>query len=273
MTTPLPQDLRQRIVRAVEKGGSFRQATARYEVSPSAAVKIMRRVRETGPTRPDRIGGHRRPGLEPHQDLLRSLVEGKSGITLAEIQAELRTHPITVQALSTIHLMLKRMGLTHKKDAQSGRAGPAGRSARASTLSDVAALHGCKPLCLSGRDWHGHQQDRRYGGAPGGQRAVDAVPHGHWLTTTFMAGLRGSGIVAPLVVDGPMGGEISRAYVEQMLASALSKGDVVVLDNLAAHKVASVVEAIREVGASLLHLPARRVPVRGVPELRQELRV
>jgi transposase len=95
---------------------------------------------------------------------------------------------------------------------------------------------------------------RRYGRSPRGQRVVDAVPHGHWLTT-FVAGLRENGIVAPLVVDGPMKGEIFRAYVEQMLAPALSKGDVVVLDNLAAHKVAGVAEAIRGVGASLLYLP------------------
>jgi putative transposase len=85
MTTPLSQDLRRRIVRAVEKGSSIRQAAARYEVSPSAAVKLMRRVRETGSVTPERIGGHRRPVLEPYQDLLRSLVEAKSGITLSEI--------------------------------------------------------------------------------------------------------------------------------------------------------------------------------------------
>jgi transposase len=115
MTAPLSQDLRRRIVRAVEKGSSIRQAAARYEVSPSAAVKLMRRLRETGSVTPDRIGGHRRPVLEPHQDLLRSLVEGKSGISLAEIQSELRTRGIEVQALSTIHLTLRRIGLTRKK--------------------------------------------------------------------------------------------------------------------------------------------------------------
>ena len=115
MTTPLSQDLRRRIVRAVEGGISIRQAAARYEVSPSSAVKLMRRLRETGSVKPERIGGHRRSVLEPHQDLLRSLVEAKSGITLAEIQAELRARAIDVQALSTIHLMLKRMGLTRKK--------------------------------------------------------------------------------------------------------------------------------------------------------------
>ena len=127
MTTPLTQDLRRRMVRAVEKGSSIRQAAARYEVSPSAAVKLMRRLRETGSVTPKRIGGHRRPVLEPHQDLLRTLVEGKSGITLAEIQAELRTRGIEVQALSTIHLMLKRMDLTHKK-RRSGRPSRTGRT-------------------------------------------------------------------------------------------------------------------------------------------------
>jgi transposase len=126
MTTPLSQDLRRRIVRAVEKGSSIRQAAARYEVSPSAAVKLIRRLRETGSTKPDRVGGHRRPVLEPHQSLLRSLVDAKSGITLSEIQAELRARGIEVQALSTIHLMLKRMDLTHKK-RRSGRLSRTGR--------------------------------------------------------------------------------------------------------------------------------------------------
>ncbi len=117
MTAPLSQDLRRRIVRAVVKGSSIRQAAARYEISPSAAVKLMRRWRETGSIMPERIGGHRRPVLEPHRDLLRSLVEAKSGITLAELQSELRARGIVVQALSTIHLALRRLGLSRKKRA------------------------------------------------------------------------------------------------------------------------------------------------------------
>ena len=96
---------------------------------------------------------------------------------------------------------------------------------------------------------------RLYGRSPRGERLVGAVPHGHWRTTTFIAGLRQSGIIAPLVLDGPMTGAAFRAYVEQALAPALRPGDVVVMDNLAAHKVASVEEAIAAVGASLLYLP------------------
>jgi transposase len=96
---------------------------------------------------------------------------------------------------------------------------------------------------------------RRYGRSPSGTRLVAAVPHGHWKTTTFIAGLRQSGLVAPLVLDRPMTGAAFRAYVEQLLAPALAPGDVVVLDNLAAHKVHGVREALAAAGASLLYLP------------------
>jgi transposase len=96
---------------------------------------------------------------------------------------------------------------------------------------------------------------RRYGRCSRGERLVDATPWGHWKITTFVAGLRSSGLIAPLALDGPMTGEVFRAYVEQMLAPALQPGDVVVMDNLAAHKVAGVREAIRAAGASVLYLP------------------
>lgn len=96
---------------------------------------------------------------------------------------------------------------------------------------------------------------RRYGWGRRDKRLVDAAPHGHWCTTTFVAGLRSTGIIAPLVLDGPMTGEAFRAYVEQFLAPTLARGDVVVMDNLPAHKVAGVREAIAAVGASILYLP------------------
>lgn len=96
---------------------------------------------------------------------------------------------------------------------------------------------------------------RLYGRSRRGERVIGAVPHGHWRTTTFIAGLRQSGIIAPLVLDGPMTGTAFRAYVEQALAPVLQRGDVVVMDNLAAHKVAGVEEAIAAAGASLLYLP------------------
>ena len=89
-----------------------------------------------------------------------------------------------------------------------------------------------------------------------GERLVDDAPHGHGKTTTFVAGLTARGVIAPFVIDGPMNGEMFRAYMEQMLAPARQPGDVVVLDNLSAHKVAGVEVAILAAGASLMPLPA-----------------
>ncbi len=96
---------------------------------------------------------------------------------------------------------------------------------------------------------------RLYGRSPRGERCRAAVPHGHWKTTTFTAGLRSDGLVAPLVLDGPMDGDAFLAYVEQLLAPSLRPGDTVIMDNLPAHKVNGVREAIQAAGASLLYLP------------------
>ena len=96
---------------------------------------------------------------------------------------------------------------------------------------------------------------RRHGRCLKGQRLIMSVPHGHWKTTTFLAALRHDRIDAPCVIDGPMNGEIFRAYVEQFLAPTLSPGDIVVMDNLPAHKVKGVAEAITARGAELRYLP------------------
>ena len=96
---------------------------------------------------------------------------------------------------------------------------------------------------------------RRHGRSPRGQRLDGPVPHGHWKTTTFVAGLTAQGFAAPYVTDGAMNGETFLAWAEQMLAPSLAPGDVVILDNLAAHKVAGVRRAIESCGAELLYLP------------------
>jgi transposase len=96
---------------------------------------------------------------------------------------------------------------------------------------------------------------RLRGRAPKGERCRAAIPHGHWKTTTFVAGLRLSGMTAPMVLDGPMTGPAFLAYVEQVLAPTLSPGDIVIMDNLASHKAAGVRRAIEAVGAKLLLLP------------------
>ena len=96
---------------------------------------------------------------------------------------------------------------------------------------------------------------RRYGRARRGMRVVGAVPHGHWKTTTFVAALRHDGVTAPCVFDGAINGARFLAYVEQALAPILRPGDIVVMDNLGAHKVRGVRAAIEAKGAKLLYLP------------------
>ena len=96
---------------------------------------------------------------------------------------------------------------------------------------------------------------RRHGRAPRGQRLRAGVPHGHWKTTTFVGALRRHGLTAPMVLDGPMTRAWFLAYVEQVLAPTLKPGDVVILDNLPAHKGEAVREAVAATGARLLFLP------------------
>ncbi len=96
---------------------------------------------------------------------------------------------------------------------------------------------------------------RRHGRCRRGSRLIGRVPHGHWKTTTFVAGLRVDAVTAPFVIDRAMNGEIFRTYIERCLVPTLTPGDIVIMDNLPAHKVAGVREAIAAIGAVLLYLP------------------
>ncbi len=96
---------------------------------------------------------------------------------------------------------------------------------------------------------------RKKGRSPRGQRLRVGVPHGHWKTTTFIARLRLSGMVAPLVLDGPINRIAFQAYVDQILVPTLAPGDIIVMDNLGSHKGDAVRASIEAAGASLLYLP------------------
>ena len=96
---------------------------------------------------------------------------------------------------------------------------------------------------------------RRHGRSPRGLRLDGPIPHGHWKTTAFVAGLTARGIVAPYVIDGAMNGTTFKAGVAQALAPGLRPDDIVAMDDLPAPKVTGVREAIEARGAKLLHLP------------------
>jgi transposase len=103
--------------------------------------------------------------------------------------------------------------------------------------------------------WASTNMARTRGRALRGERLRAAIPHGHWKTTTFVAGLRNSGMVAPMVLDGPINGIAFQAYVDQVLVPDLRPGDVVIMDNLSSHKRPGIRAAIEAAGANLLYLP------------------
>lgn len=104
--------------------------------------------------------------------------------------------------------------------------------------------------------WAKTNMTRLLGRSPRGERLIGSAPYGHWKTTTFLAGLRHDGIVAPLVLDGPINGPAFLAWVEQFLVPTLRPGDIVVADRLGSHRSDAVRAAIQSSGARLLLLPA-----------------
>jgi len=256
MAASLSQDLRRRLVQAVAGGSSARQAATRFAVSPTAVHRLLRRVRATGSTQPVRIGGYRKPLLAGHEDLLQELVAGHKGITLAKIQVELARRGIEPRSLTTIWSTLRRLGLSHKKDAEGGRAGSTGRGQAPATLADLAAPSRSRWLRLSRRYqcWRQHGQPLQLGAkgpAPGQCHAIRSLEDHHLPCRAALQRHRRS--ARPGRADDQQGA--FHAYVQQFLVPTLFPGDVVVMDNLAAHKVAGIREAITAAGASLLYLP------------------
>ncbi len=104
--------------------------------------------------------------------------------------------------------------------------------------------------------WASTNMARMRGRAPRGERLRAGIPHGHWKTTTLVAGLRRGGITAPFVIDGPINREAFETYVDKVLVPELTPDDVVILDNLSSHKGPSVRAMIEAAGARLLYLPS-----------------
>jgi transposase len=103
--------------------------------------------------------------------------------------------------------------------------------------------------------WAATNMARRHGRCARGERLRVGVPHGHWKTTTFVAGLRSRGIAAPFVLDGPINRLAFETYVDKVLVPELTPDDIVIMDNLSSHKGPRVREMIEAAGATLLFLP------------------
>jgi transposase len=256
MPKPYSQNLRDRVIDAVERDEMSRRAAARrYEISESVAIKWLERVERHGSREPVGHGGHRASKLMPHLDFLEATRSEKSDITLQalcdRLWSERGVKADTSMMTASFAVSASRLKKTliareqdrpdisrHRKRwrAYQGRIDP-GR------------------LVFIDETWTKTNMTRLRGWAPKGERLVDKVPHGRWKTATFLAALRNDRIDAPCLFDGPINGERFHAYVEQFLVLTLKPGDVVILDNLGSHKGKAVRRAVRDVGAHLMFLP------------------
>jgi transposase len=116
MTRPLSNDLRERVVSAVASGESCRSVAARFEVAVSSVVKWSQRHRQTGSVAPGKVGGHRKPILEPHRDFIAERLAATPHLSLHGLKAELAARGVKVSH-NTVWEFLRREGLRFKKNA------------------------------------------------------------------------------------------------------------------------------------------------------------
>src|SRR3982074_2194374 len=204
------KDLRARAVALVEDGESRREAARVLGLGASTAIRWIERWATTGSVAALPGTGHSRSPLEAHRQWLLDLVAAEPDLTLEEIRARLKSE--------------KRL------------------KAEQSRL-DVSRLVFIDETAVTTK------MVRHRGRSPRGERLVASVPHGHWKTLTLVAALRINGLTAPYVIDGAMDGPSFLAYVEQILAPMLYKGDIVFMDNLRTHKIAGLRHAAEAVAA------------------------
>ena len=256
MAAPYSQDLRDRVVAAIASGRSARSAARAFSISVSAAVRWGQRLREEGHAEARPMGGDRRSRLTARGAEVLTLVAETPDLTLAEIRSALAARYGLEVGISTISRFLARHQVTFKK--KSLRAAEQEREdvaeSRQNFISRQPSLDPERVIFLDETAVN-TKMIRTHGRSHRSLRLVDAVPHGHWQTSSLVAGLCLAGIVAPYIINGAMTGALFLAYVQQVLVPALRPGDIVVMDNLSCHKVAGIREAIEGAGAALIYLP------------------
>lgn len=248
----------ERVLSYVDEGHSRRAAAAHFRGSVSFVVNLVKAFGARGSLAPKPSGGRRHAKLEPHRAFLLQKIAEKADITMPELAAELAAATCEKADPASLSRWLIRIGYRFKKTLRASEHDrPDVKQAREEwTLTRQPAMR-LEPHRLVFLDETGTttKMTRLRGPSPKGQRLFSKVPFGHWMTQTFIAGLRCDALTAPFVIDAPINRRIFETYVETQLAATLKPGDVVVLDNLPAHKSAAAEQAIRATGAWLLFLP------------------
>jgi transposase len=247
-----PIEYRHRVLALTEDGQTTGEIAEALGVSGAWVRSIKARHRAGHSLAPKSSANKRRSLAEREGDRLRARVKAHPGTTLEDLKRDLNLDA----AVSTIWNALRDLKLSLKKKTlhAAERDRPDVAADRAEW--DVFAA-GIDPrrLVFLDETFGTTAMTRLYGWGPTDERVTDAVPHGHWKTTTFLAAFRLGGLFAPLVIDGAVNGELFLAYVRQHLAPQLRPGDILVMDNLQTHKVAGVAAAVEARDARVLYLP------------------
>ncbi|WP_157100640.1 IS630 family transposase [Rhodoplanes sp. Z2-YC6860] len=254
MTRPLSNDLRERVVAAVRNGESCRTVASRFGVAVSSVVKWSQRYRTTGSVSPSKMGGYRKPVLDPHRAFILERIRQTPHLTLHGLKDELTARGVKVSH-NAVWLFLRREDLRFKKTLFALEQARADIARRRKRWRSWQAGLDPRRLVFIDETWIKTSMAPLRGWGRKGDRLRAYAPHGHWRTLTFLGALRHDGLTAPCVFDGPINGECFRAYVQQQLVPALKAGDIVVMDNLGSHKAAVLRQIIRAAGARLWYLP------------------
>lgn len=196
-----------------------------------------------------------RVGSNSTREQILGVLASQPDLTIEELRRALAERGLRF-GFGTLHRFLVRHRMTRKK-----KTGHASEQERPDVYQSRQAWAGTQArldparLVFLDETWTKTNMARTHGRAPRGQRLQMSVPHGHWHTSTFIAGLTLRGMIAPCVLDGPMNRDTFVTYVEQVLVPELRSGDIVILDNLPSHKGSRVRNQIRAAGAELMFLP------------------
>src|SRR5205823_4479701 len=228
-------DLRERVARFVRGSRSCHAAAAHFSVSVSFVVRLMKAFRTTGRLAPKASGGRRHAKLDPHRAFLLASHPRKtrhyrcrsSQLSLPQPEARKPTPPRCRAGSSAMAIASKKTLLASEQDR------PDIKRAREEWTARQPRMR-LEPHRLVFVDETGTTTTmiRLRGRCLKGQRLRCKAPFGHWMTQTFIAGLRCGNLTAPFVIDAPMNQRIFEIYVQTQLAPTLNKGDVVIMDNL-----------------------------------------
>ena len=242
----------------MEEGNTHRATAAHFRVSIKFVNDMVKLKRETGSLEPKRQGRSGHGKLAGSHDWVRGKIESKPDVTLDELISALRRECGIDGQRSAMWGLVHRLGLSHKKDLRASeqkRPDVAKDRAIWETRLQPFMRDHLERLVFIDETSLKTNMIEAAGWAPEGTRLIDHTPGGHWNTQTFIAALRHDKIDATGIISGPMDKKMFDLYVEGILAPTLRSGDVVILDNLPAHRSTEAASILKDIGAWFLFLP------------------